>query len=157
MFQLSSLCSLLGCFPSTCTLSTSIQESQSAMEIKVHRANIRSDMLTIFSDPRILDEQISLDVLFINRRGDEEAGRGSALVRDLFSLFWKDIYQSLMVGEIERVPSIRHDYQRPQWEAIGRILVKGFRCCQYFPLMLSRTFLISCLYGESAVIHELCV
>lgn len=111
MFQLSSLCFLLGCFPSTSTLSTSIQESQSAMEIKVHRANIRGDMLTIFSDPCILDERISLDVLFINRRGEEEAGRGSGLVRDLFSLFWKDIYQSLMVGEIEQVPSIRHDYQ----------------------------------------------
>ena len=56
-----------------------------------------------------------------------------------------------MVGETERVPSIRHDFQRPEWEAIGRILVKGFKCCQYFPLMLSKTFFISCLFGESAV------
>ena len=55
-------------------------------------------MLTIFADPCILDECITLDVIFINRRGEEEAGRGSGLLRDLFSLFWKDVYQSLMVG-----------------------------------------------------------
>ncbi|XP_044170450.1 uncharacterized protein LOC122954470 [Acropora millepora] len=120
------------------------------MEIKVHRANIRNDMLIIFANPCILDECITLDVIFINRRGEEEAGRGSGLLRDLFSLFWKDVYQSLMVGEIERVPSIRHDFQRPEWEAIGRILMKGFSSCQYFPLMLSKTFFITCLYGESA-------
>ena len=116
-----------------------------------------NDMLIIFANPCILDECITLDVIFINRRGEEEAGRGSGLLRDLFSLFWKDVYQSLMVGEIERVPSIRHDFQRPEWEAIGRILMKGFSSCQYFPLMLSKTFFITCLYGESAVIHELCV
>ena len=51
-----------------------------------------------------------------------------------------------MVGEIEQVP---------QWEAVERILMKGFSSCQYFPLMLSKTFFISCLYGESAVSEEL--
>jgi len=96
---------------STSTHSACIPGKQSTMEIKVHRANIRNNMLTIFADPCILDECITLDVIFINRRGEEEAGRGSGLLRDLFSLFWKDVYQSLMVGEIERVPSIRHDFQ----------------------------------------------
>ena len=60
-----------------------------------------------------------------------------------------------MVGEIERVTSIRHDFQRPEWEAIGRILMKGFSSCQYFPWMLSKTFFITCLYGESAVSEDL--
>ena len=155
LLQFSSLCFLSGGVSSTSTHSACIPGKQSTMEIKVHRANIRNDMLTIFADPCILDECITLDVIFINRRGEEEAGRGSGLLRDLFSLFWKDVYQSLMVGEIERVPSIRHDFQRPEWEAIGRILMKGFSSCQYFPLMLSKTFFITCLYGESAVSEDL--
>lgn len=155
LLQFSSLCFLSGGVPSTSTHSACIPGKQSTMEIKVHRANIRNDMLTIFADPCILDECITLDVIFINRRGEEEAGRGSGLLRDLLSLFWKEVYQSLMVGEIERVPSIRHDFQRPEWEAIGRILMKGFSSCQYFPLMLSKTFFITCLYGESAVSEDL--
>ena len=104
-------------------------------------------MLTTSSDPCVLDECFSFDVLFMNCRSEVEAGRGSGLVRDLLCLFWKDTYQSLMVDdEIERVPSIRHDFQRPPWEAIGRILEKGFSTCQYFPLTLSKTSVMSCLY-----------
>lgn len=33
--------------------------------------------------------------------------------------------------------------------------MKGFSSCQYFPLMLSKTFFITCLYGESAVNEDL--
>lgn len=123
--------------------------------IRVHRANIRNDMLSIFSDPSILDERFLLDVHFINSRGEEEVGRGSGLERDLFSSFWKDIYESLMTGENERVPGIRHDFQRPHWEAIGRILLKGYASCRYFPLNLSKAFFIYCLYGEGAISNDL--
>lgn len=123
--------------------------------INVHRANIRNDMLDIFSDPSILDERVVLDVRFINSNGEEEVGRGSGLERDLFSSFWKDIYVSLMSGENERVPGIRHDYQRPQWETIGRILLKGYVSCNYFPLNLSKTFFIYCLFGEQEISNEM--
>ncbi|KXJ20323.1 hypothetical protein AC249_AIPGENE28596 [Exaiptasia diaphana] len=98
--------------------------------INIHRANIRKDMLSIFSDPSILDERVMLDVHFINSSGEEEVGRGSGLERDLFSSFWKDIYELLMTGDTERMPGIRHDFQRPHWEAIGRILIKGFVSCR---------------------------
>ncbi|KXJ07648.1 hypothetical protein AC249_AIPGENE27721, partial [Exaiptasia diaphana] len=73
------------------------------------------------------NERVILDIVhFTNSRGEEEVGRGSGLERDLFSSFWKEIYESLMTGETERVPGIRHDFQRPHWEAIGRILIKGY-------------------------------
>lgn len=123
--------------------------------ISVHRSNIRNDMLNIFSDPSILDERVILDVHFIDSRGQEELGRGSGLVRDMYSLFWKDIYESLMAGENERVPGIRHDFQRPQWEAIGRILLKGYVSCKYFPLTLSKAFFINFLYGEQEISNDI--
>ena len=71
MLQFSSLCFLSGGVSSTSTHSACIPGKQSTMEIKVHRANIRNDMLAIFADPCILDECITLDVIFINRRGVE--------------------------------------------------------------------------------------
>ena len=69
--------------------------------------------------------------------------------------FWKDINDSLLVGENERVPYIRHDYDKPKWEAVGRILVKGFLEVSYFPTSLSKVFLTSCLFGESVVTEHM--
>jgi len=60
-----------------------------------------------------------------------------------------------MLGEGERVPSIRHDFKRKEWEAIARILLKGFQEYQYFPLRLSKVFVVSCLFGESAVSEQM--
>lgn len=112
-------------------------------------------MLKIFSDPSLLGERVILDVHFINSRGEEEIGRGSGLERDLYSSFWKDIYESLMTGEKERVPGLRIGYQRQQWEAIGRVLLKGYMSCKYFPLNLSKTFFVYCLFGEEQISNEM--
>ena len=50
-----------------------------------------------------------------------------------------------------KVPFVSHDYQRDEWEAVGRILVKGFLSCQYWAVLLSQTFVAYLLWGESAV------
>ena len=96
-------------------------------------------------------------VEMLNERGIAEKGKGSGVFKDALSLFWKDVYDSLMLGEGERVPFIRHDFQRKQWEAIARILLKGYQVHQYFPLRLSKTFVVSCLFGESAVSDEMLI
>ena len=69
------------------------------------------------------------------------------------SLFWKDVYDSLMLGEGERVPSIRHHFQRKEWEAIPQIR-KDFRNINIFHC-LSKTFLASWLFGESAASEQM--
>ena len=61
------------------------------------------------------------------------------------------MYESLFIGENERVPFVRHDYQRDEWEAVARILVKGYLSCQYLPLLLSPTFLVYLFWGESVI------
>lgn len=117
--------------------------------ITVHRGNVRKDLIAIFQDPSIMNCHIIVEML--NERGITERGRGSGVFKDTLSLFWKDVYDSLMLGEGERVPSMRHDFQRKEWEAIARVLLKGFQEYQYFPLRLSETFIVSRFFGESAV------
>jgi hypothetical protein len=117
--------------------------------MKIHRTNVRQDFLKHFSDPDILNKDIV--TVFINERGKEEKGAGTGVTRDAYSMLWQDVCDSLMVGEAERVPSIRHDYQRKEWEAMGRILLMGYRSCQYFPLLLSKTFVTYCLFGEDNI------
>ena len=117
--------------------------------IQVHRLNIKKDLIDLFRDPLIMSQDI--EIIVIDARGVEEVGRDVGLLRDVFSLFWKETYDSLFVGENERVPFVRHDYQRDEWVAVGRILVKGYLTCQYLPVLLSQTFLACLFWGESAV------
>ena len=59
-------------------------------------------------------------------RGIEEKGQGSGVVQDAISQFWKDVYNSYMLGEDERVPIIHHDVSKVMWQALGRVLLKGY-------------------------------
>ena len=126
-----------------------VPEPQQKRTIYVHRLNIKRDMIDLFRDPLIMGQDI--EIIVIDARGVEEVGRGVGVLRDVFSLFWKETYDSLFIGENERVPCVRHDYQREEWVAVGRILVKGYLTCQYLPVLLSQMFLACLFWGESAV------
>ena len=117
--------------------------------LKLHRVNVKEDMISAFKDPSIVDCQ--LRVVIIDSKGNEEMGTGIGVVRDAFSLFWKEVYDSLFIGENERVLFIRHDYSRSDWEAIARVLVKGYLTCQYLPIFMSKTFLSYVLFGELSI------
>lgn len=121
--------------------------------IRIHRSLVRADMLKIFSDPSILKS--SLNAIIIHQLGHEEAGQGNGVLREVFSLFWKEFYESHMLGESERVPYIRHDFDRSKWEAVGRILVKGYTDSQYFPHKISKAFIAGCLFGEGSITREM--
>ena len=124
-------------------------EKRQKRSIEINRLNIKQDMIKAFSDCNILNDDIEINV--INQRGEKEEGFGSGVYRDVLSIFWCEVYESLMIGEEERVPCIRHDYQRQEWEAIARVLVFGYKGYQYFPILLSKTFFAHCLLGENVI------
>ena len=124
-------------------------QEQKQQVIKIHRLNVKQDVIDAFKDPVIMDRDVTF--VFIDSRGHEEKGSGIGVVRDALSLFWKEVYDSLLIGEKERVPYIRHDYSRRDWEAVASVLLKGYRMCQYIPLLISKTFLSYVLFGESSL------
>ena len=85
--------------------------------VRIRQSHIKADIIDVFSDPSVIPGSPIFTV--INNYGKAEEGVGSGVTKEVFSLFWKDAYESLMVGELENVPFIRH--------AIRRILVKGCR------------------------------
>ncbi|XP_057316245.1 uncharacterized protein LOC130657280 [Hydractinia symbiolongicarpus] len=115
-------------------------------EVKVNRHNIRKDLIKAFQDEIKVNEKITYTV--IDSHGLSENGVGSGVSRDVYSMFWKDVADSYLVGADERVPFVRHDLYVSEWEAIGKILVKGFIDTGYFPIVISRSFMHYCLYGE---------
>ena len=119
---------------------------QDVREIAVHRNNVLKDMIKEFEEADILNYR--LEFVFIDCRGEVEKGRGSGVMREALSIFWREFYSSLSTGAAEKVPCLRHDYQKPQWQSVARVVVAGFRQEKYFPIMLSRAFIASCLFGE---------
>lgn len=128
-------------------------EPRKTRVVEIHRTKVRDDMIRIYSNPSIIKDNI--EMIVINQKGEKEKGKGSGILQDMYSMFWRDAYESLMLGEGECVPCIRHDYQREEWEVIGRILLMGYQTCQYFPLRLSKAFIVHCFFGESFLTREM--
>ena len=125
---------------------------QVVKEIAIHQSNVLKDMIMAFKDKRVLD--CCLEILFISDNGKVEEGRGSGVQREALSIFWREFYNSLGVGASEKVPSIHHDYQKSEWQSIARVLVTGFTKLGYFPITLSRAFVVSCLFPEESLSTE---
>ena len=58
---------------------------------------------------------------------------------------------SLLIEETERVPNVRHDLFKYEWEAIGKTLLKGYIGTGYFPIILIKAFVLYTLFGEVGV------
>ena len=84
----------------------------------------------------------------IDIRGVKEEGTGNGVARDIYSSFWIDATDSYFIGEKERVPFARHDLFKNEWKAIGDILMKGYYDVGYFPVIISKAFLVYSIYGE---------
>ena len=108
------------------------------------------DMISLFKDKAVVD--IAFNVVMINSFGKEEDGLdNSDVFLDALSAFWNSFYDSCTNGEDERVPVIRHDLQVAEWEAMARIIVKGYRKVGFFPIKLGKAFTTAFLFGEEAV------
>ncbi len=127
-------------------------EPQRERDILVPRSNILNTMVEEFQDPRILQDIVTF--VLIGDNGNPEMGRGIGVTREILSLFWREFSISLAIGAAEKVPSIRHDYQKNHWLSIARIMVFGYRQAKYFPIFISKAFIISSLFGEQAVTRE---
>lgn len=114
--------------------------------VYLHRALLKDDMIELFSDPTMIN--VNLDVTVIGNDGNPEEGKGVGVIREVLTSFWQLVYHSLTVGTQEKVPCIRHELQKTQWEALARIIVYGVKRYNYFPIFLSRAVVASVLFGE---------
>jgi len=97
-----------------------VQEDHGVMSLTVRRSLICSDMIEHFKDTRAMNS--SLVFTIVNERGDKEDGVGVGVERERCIHCFGN---KMTIGERERVPFIRHDHFIKEWEAVGRIPVKG--------------------------------
>lgn len=110
---------------------------------------ICQEMIAIFKDPGILGTPIK--VHFIGEVGADAQG----VSREAYSAFWNEFFLKSTCGETERVPVIFPEFGMDEWQAVGRILLKGYTDVGVFPLQLSYAFTVAVILSEFSVTPEI--
>ncbi|KAJ4934039.1 hypothetical protein JOQ06_006846 [Pogonophryne albipinna] len=116
--------------------------------VKFRRVNIVQDVLNVFMDPRVMEVQLIMELI------NEKALDGEGVSREVYSAFW-ELFLKQCEGEDERVPRLWPDYSEKEWQAVGRVWIKGYMDHNIIPIRLSPAFILSCCQGVSSVDEEL--
>ena len=123
------------------------------LHIKIRRAFVLGDVVAAFKNPNILDQ--GLVIVPINLKGEEEITDDfGGVMRDILSAFWDEFNKGHACSDIEMTPCIRHDFGYDQWRSFARVIVKSCRELRYYPILLNKAFMISCISGEHTVSDE---
>ena len=126
---------------------------EECLHVKIRRAFVLSDVVTAFKNPNVLDQ--TLVIVSINLKGEEEiADDFGSVMRDILSAFWDEFNRGHACGDIKMIPCIRHDFGYDEWRTVARVIVKGYRELHYYPILLNKAFMISCVFGEHTVSDE---
>ena len=117
-----------------------------AVEIKIHRLTLKNDIIKAFKNIEI-NRKVKFKIY--NHTGKLEGDMGVDVDRDIYVSVWLELMDSLFVGASERVPYVRHDLYFEDWEALGNLLLHGFTSCAYFPIQLSKAFVMFCPFCEA--------
>ena len=74
---------------------------------------------------------------------------GLVLTGQTYMQVWLELMDSLFVGASEQIPYIRHNLYFEEWQALDNLLLHGFNFCVYFPIQLSKVFVMFCLFSEA--------
>ncbi|XP_023932019.1 uncharacterized protein LOC106182062 isoform X1 [Lingula anatina] len=119
------------------------EKSPYSVEMIVHMGTSSFfEVMSYFKDPEISDKLITITRILSNGEREIAEDTGGVL-RDVLTEFWQTFYQMCTVGREVKVPALRHDLGETEWQAIGRVLLYGFKYTGYWPIKLSKAFLFS--------------
>ena len=116
-----------------------------AIEIEIHRLTLKNDIIKALKNIE-MNQKVKFKIY--HHTGKLEDGIGVGIDRDIYASVCLELMDSLFVRPSERVPYVRHDLYFEEWEALGHLLLYGFTSCAYFPIQLTKAFLMFCLFGE---------
>lgn len=116
---------------------------RSVKDMLIHKRNVMKDLIKEFKDKEILNYNVNLRV--IARSSAFEKGKSKEVTREILILFRHSVFISLKAGTKEKIPTIRHVFQKNDREAAARILICGYLSNKYFPLNLLMGFVALCI------------
>ncbi|XP_019737254.1 uncharacterized protein LOC109522863 [Hippocampus comes] len=114
------------------------------------RIKVVDDLLSVFMDSSIME--FNVKIKFVNEKAIDDAG----VSREGYSAFWEQFLEQCE-GETERVPRLRPDFCEAEWQAVGRIWVKGLLDHGVMPVRLSKAFVLACIHGIDSVDRDILI
>lgn len=128
-----------------------IPQESAPKVLRLCRVNIIHDMVEQFKDASVVEANLS--IFFVDECGIDASG----VARDAYSGFWEAFFLNCADGETEYVPALQPEYGKEEWEAVGRILLKGYKDHGFFPVKLSLAFVVCLLHGECEVTPDMLI
>ncbi|XDV46574.1 hypothetical protein PO909_014449 [Leuciscus waleckii] len=129
------------------TMSSGNSANPKDVHVVIHRVKVVEDLLAVFMDSSIIQSTLKME--FANENAEDDAG----VSREVYTAFW-DQFLEQCEGEDERVPRLRPDFSEAEWEAVGRIWVKGLLDLGVLPVRLSSAFILACMHGTDSVSND---
>ena len=123
-----------------------------AQQVKLKRLPIKNQLIELFKNDDIL--QYELNITMLDARGREEEGNGVGLTKEAFIIFFTEFFSLCTVGRTDKVPCVRHNMSKPEWNAVARILIAAMKV-GYYSLTLSPAFAVAALFGEHKLTDKL--
>ena len=116
-------------------------------DIHVSRTAILFELLHLYTDPSIVDQQLHVE--FLGEPGDDFGG----LTKELFTVCWSEATKELFAGENCVVPVLPlHRVRTESWKftslPLGRILAHTMALTGNMPPNLSRSFLVNLIFAS---------
>ena len=116
-------------------------------KIRLHRGLILNELITAFKDIGPFHHIVTLE-LFLPNGMPEAAEDNGGVTRDVISKFWGSFYDECTLGNSFKMPCLRHDFGKAEWQSVAKIIIFGYTRAGYFPIRMSRVFMEQCLYGQ---------
>lgn len=121
--------------------------AENGLCLRIHRGQAFEEMMTAF---QTLESACGrLKIVMIAPNGEEEAAvDAGGVFKDALSEFWDETYKRCTEGTTAKIPILRDDFTAEKWEAMAKILMKGYKDVKYFPLQLCKAFMELCILGD---------
>ena len=123
------------------------QSERTKRIIVVHRGQILRELITHFLDASVMRDDVFIQVILPNGSLEMAVDEGGVL-RDVLTEFWLDFYEQCTLGNAFKVPFLRHDFGKQQWESIGRIIAMGWQKEKYLPIKIAPVILEKVALGS---------
>ncbi|XP_034082402.1 uncharacterized protein LOC117552848 [Gymnodraco acuticeps] len=114
--------------------------------IVLHRGQILRELILVFSEENIMENDFHFQVILPDGKLENAVDDGGVM-RDILSEFWNDFYEQCTMGNGFKVPYLRHDFGKQEWESVGRIITFGWQKEKYLPVKLSPVLLEQAVLG----------
>ena len=118
--------------------------------IQFHRGLVLQELIDVMKSGDINPVMSNYAIQMVLPNGILEAGEDNGgVLRDCLSEFWDSFYEQCTIGYDCKVPFLRHDYGEIEWNAVGKIIVFGWKQAKYFPIKLCRCLFEYALFNTN--------